>query len=158
MNTDTDVNTKKWTDLEEYVMKSNDADFPSILTSDRGNTKSYPERYNDFKTRLGNEQDNVEYENTLSSLDSVLNLLLDKSIRDTKEIYEKIVVLNKHGKGHIELVIKHASEFIKYIKSTNSDMMLTPFEAFILLWPYRFMILVTNMDVKNIQPLSTTFL
>jgi hypothetical protein len=136
MNTDIDVNIQKRTDLEEYVMKSGDAEFPAILTSDRGNTKSYPERYNDFKTRLGKEQDNVEYENTLSSFHDELNKQISYESKDLSainEIYNNIIVLNRHGKGHIELVIKHASSMIKYIENYEEKWRIKPFEVFILL-------------------------
>jgi hypothetical protein len=136
MNVDIDVNTRKWTDLEGYVMNSDEAAFPVILSSDRENAKSYPERYNELKTRLGKDQDNVEYENTLSSFQDELNKLFSGGLKDInaiKEIYNSIIVLNRHGKGHIESVIKHASSMIKYIENNKQKWRIKPFEAFILL-------------------------
>jgi hypothetical protein len=136
MNADTDLNTRKWTDLEGYVMSSDEEAFPAILSSDRENTKSYPERYKDFKTRLGEEQDKVEYENTLSSFQDEINKLFSGELKDInaiKEIYNNIIVLTRHGKGHIESVIKHASSMIKYIENDGEKWRIKPFEAFILL-------------------------
>jgi len=136
MNVDTDAKTRKWTDLEEYVMNSVETAFPAILSTERENTKSYPERYKDLTIRLGKEQDNVEYENTLSSFLEEINKLSSgelNNINVKKEIYDKIIVLNRHGKGHIESVIKHASSMIKYIQNDEEKWRIEPYEAFILL-------------------------
>jgi len=131
-----DADTKKWTDLEEYVLKSKEPDFPVILSSERENTKSYPGRYIDFITRLGTDQDNVEYENTLSSFYNEIIKLSSGGFNNMdaiKEIYDKIMVLTKHGKGHVESIMIHASSMLKYIKNDEVKWRIKPFEAFILL-------------------------
>jgi len=136
MNDGTMADTRKWTDLEEYVMTSKETKFPIIPLSERENTKSYPDRYKDLTTRLGKEQDNVEYANTLSSFLDEINKLSSgelNNINIRKEIYDKIIVLNRHGKGHIESVIKHVSSMIKYIEKDKEKWRIEPFEAFILL-------------------------
>jgi len=132
MNTD----TKKWTDLEEYIINSDEKKFPAILSSERENTKSYPYRYIDFITQLGTDQDNVDYENTLSSFQDEINKLFSGELNNVdtiKEIYDNITVLTRHGKGHVESVIMHASSMLKYIENDEEKWRIKPFEAFILL-------------------------
>ena len=138
MNVDTDAKTRKWTDLEEYVIYSAEAEFPLILSSERENTKLYPDRYIDFKINLGKEHDKVDYENTLSSFHEELDKLFsgepnNNNMNAKKEIYDNIMVLTRHGKGHIESVIMHASSMIKYIENDKEKWRIKPFEAFILL-------------------------
>jgi hypothetical protein len=136
MNVDTDVDARKWSDLEKYVIDSKETEFPVILSSERENTKSYPGRYIDFITQLGADQDNVEYENTLSSFRDELNKLSSGGLNNMdaiKDIYNNIMVLTKHGKGHVESVMIHASGMLKYKKNDEVKWRIKPFEAFILL-------------------------
>jgi hypothetical protein len=136
MSVDIDINTPKWSDLEKYIMDSDPSSFPIILSSEITNTKLYPVRYIDFKTRLGTEHDNGEYENTLSSFQNEINKLLSdesNNIDAINEIYDNIIVLTKHGKGHIESVIKHASAMTRYIENNEVKWRISPFESFILL-------------------------
>jgi hypothetical protein len=136
MNDSTNPNTRDWIDLEEYVMNSKETEFPMIPLSERENTKTYPDRYNDFKINLGKEHDKVDYENTLSSFQDEINKLLFGELNNMdaiKEIYDNITVLTRHGKGHVESVMMHASSMLKYIENDENKWRIKPFEAFILL-------------------------
>jgi hypothetical protein len=112
--------------LEEILKDANDSEFPLILKEDRDNTISYPERYDLLKTKLGTAHDNVIIGATLSSLESEI-----QNETPNKDIYDRITLLNKHGKGHIELVINRASDLANCIDANYEK--LTAFEVFILL-------------------------
>ena len=109
--------------------------FPDIPKDKRSNTFSYPAKYLLLKTKLGELHDKVELEATLRSLeDAILSNIA------SYDLYDRIILLNKHGKGHVDKVIMRVSDLAKCIIVTdkngiiaNEDSLLTPFEIFILL-------------------------
>jgi hypothetical protein len=119
-------NSKTDYNLETQLKNANTTDFPSIPTDIRDNTKSYPDRYDLFKTKLGEIHDKIELEATMKSVeDKIENGVLDN------DLYDRITLLNKHGKGHVERVITHATHLAECI--IDKDKKLSPFEIFILL-------------------------
>jgi hypothetical protein len=113
-------------DLESQLKVADETRFPDIPTDVRDNTKSYPERYDLLKTKIGSKHDLVEIKTLLCSLEQEIQ---NNTIND--ELYDKIILLNKHGKGHVESVISRASDLAKCI--IGDDNKLSPFEIFILL-------------------------
>jgi len=112
--------------LEDQLINSDNSSFPTILVSEQSNTKSYPDRYNILKTKLGAKHDSVELMTSLKSVEQEI-----QSDTAKNELYDKIILLNKHGKGHIENVISRASDLASCIIDEKAK--LVPFEVFILL-------------------------
>jgi hypothetical protein len=107
-------------------MDSDSSSFPTILVIEQSNTKTYPERYDILKAKLGPKQSLVEIMSTLKSLEQEIQ----DNIKNY-ELYDKIILLNKHGKGHVESVISRASDLANCI--IDKENKLSPFEIFILL-------------------------
>ena len=158
-------NSKTDYNLETQLKNANATDFPSIPTGMQNNTKSYPDKYDLLKTKLGSKHDLVEVMSTLCSLEhEIQNISINNTIlkgRDTlflkgifvrglipflsflkgcglnpltrinDELYDKIILLNKHGKEHVESVISRASDLAKCI--IDKEHKFSPFEIFILL-------------------------
>jgi len=147
-------NNKAVYNLEVQLMRSNSSSFPTISEKEQDNAKTYPERYDILKTKLGPKHDLVEIMSTLSSLEKeiqnnkinnttlkgrcifIRNLIQFLSTRNGRvlrndELYDKIILLNKHGKEHVESVISRASDLANCIIDKKNK--LTPFEIFILL-------------------------
>ena len=93
--------------LEGQLQSADDAYFPAIPKDIRDNTLSYPERYSLLKTKLGAEHDKVELQAALKSLEDEIT----QGASDG-DLYDRIILLNKHGKSHIESVISHASRLV----------------------------------------------
>jgi hypothetical protein len=110
-------------DLVFQLKTAGDTCFPTNM---RSNTISYPEKYNLLKTKLGPKQDLVELMVAIRSLEKEIQ---NNTVND--ELYDKIVLLNKHGKEHVKKVISCASDIAGCIVDNNVK--LTPFEIFNLL-------------------------
>jgi hypothetical protein len=119
-------NSENVLDLESQLLNNTNAtDFPNIPKDMLDNTKLYPDKYDTLKTKLGSKHDLVGIMSILCSLEQEIK---NNTISD--ELYDKIILLNKHGKAHVESVISRASDLAKCIDEKNK---LSPFEIFILL-------------------------
>jgi hypothetical protein len=112
--------------LEKQLELADDIHFPTILSNERHNTESYPKRYALLKTKLGHKHDLVELMAAICSLEKEI-----QNNTENDELYDKLILLNKHGKGHIEKVISCASDIAECI--IDDTVKLTPFEIFNLL-------------------------
>lgn len=116
--------------LEAQLANAKATDFPNVTTDMKNNTKPYPEKYGLLKTNLSPKHDLVGIMATLKSLE--IELKNNSLNNETHEnIFDYVILLNNHGKGHVETVISRAGELSKCIKNEASN--LRPFEIFILL-------------------------
>jgi len=119
-------NSENVLDLESQLLNNvNVTDFPNIPKDMLDKTKPYPKKYDLLKTNLSSKHDLVGIMSILCSLEQEIK---NNTISD--ELYDKVILLNKHGKSHVESVIAHASDLAKCIDEKNK---LSPFEIFILL-------------------------
>lgn len=103
--------------LEQALYDAPTEEFPQTPSSYIENKKTFPERYEQLKSHLGEKHESVEIGALLSS------------IRDSGS-YDSLVYLNQHGKGHVEVVIRHAWGLINRINPLHK---LSGFEIFLLL-------------------------
>jgi len=118
------MNEAETPSLETQLASATDDIFPTILSEERSNTKSYQERYDLLKTKLGSKHSLVEIMAALRSIEQEI-----KNNTVTSELYDKIILLNRHGKGHVETVIYRATRLALCIKNSK----LTLPEIFVLL-------------------------